>query len=195
MKKIQNDPLLTEQGFAYLLADDHFRLVHGALKHLGQRPTDPHYQDMFQEGCLQFVTAYVGFRRLHPTEWRQLDGPAKCLKFIYSRIFWRLMDQLRRGTYIYQQMMDQDHACGNGPILEALVDQCSSKVDRQIESVDLWRRIYQSGTSGEQRYLEGLLKLRLNGKEMAAYYHVTPQTVSGWRRQVIRHGQRLVNQH
>lgn len=187
------DPL-TKAGFDLLMADNNQAVVYGALKHLGQRKNDPNYEDMFQEGCLVFVQAYVAFRKNYPLDWEKVTGQSQCLKYCYRKVRWFILDQLKRGTYICQHCVTGDSTVDDGiSLLENYTDPDSRRHLRRLENKDLWRRIYQTGTVCERRFLEGVLDLHLTGRQLAAHYHVTPQTVSGWRRQIINHARRLLN--
>lgn len=185
---------LIKEGFTFLMTDSNLTVVYGALKHLGQRRSSPHYEDMFQEGCLVFVQAYVSFRKKYPEKWEQVSGEKDCLNYCYRKIRWFLLDQLKRGTYLCQHNVAGDTPVGDDiSLLESLIDSSTSDSHYKLENKDLWRRIYRTGTIGERRYLESVLNLHLTGRQLAAYYHVTPQTVSGWRKQTINHARRLLN--
>ena len=184
MKKLKNTQL-TANGFDFLLAGDHQNVVRGVLKKLGQRPCDTSYPDLFQEGCLAFVQAYVEFHHRPITA----DDPNKaCLGFAYRRVYWRLMDMLLHQTLIGSRCLSGDQLTNveSQTLLESLVDEGDS-VDSYLERHELWRLIYLSGSLNERRYLNGLLVDHLTGRQIASKYNVTPQTVSGWRRQVIDH--------
>ncbi len=81
------------EGFAFLLADNRTRLIHGVLKSLYLRPTDNDYQDYFQEACLLFAEAYCDFPQ------NIANHETDLMHFAYQKIRWRLLNQRKRATW------------------------------------------------------------------------------------------------
>ncbi len=82
-----------QTAFDFMLEGDHEVVVFGVLKRLNVRPWHEHYQDLVQEGRLEFVDAY----QKYPD---QRDDEKQMLSYIYQSVKWRLLDKLRRSTRV-----------------------------------------------------------------------------------------------
>ncbi|MDO4903888.1 MAG: sigma factor [Limosilactobacillus sp.] len=79
----------TEEAFNYLMSRNNLAIIYGVLKKLNVNKNIYYYQDLFQEGVITFVEAYLDY-----------DGEMpKFGAYAYQRIYWRLLDLLRRQSY------------------------------------------------------------------------------------------------
>lgn len=186
------DPYL-QDAYKCLIDDQNYRIIYHILHKLGQRRTDQNYNDMYQEGCFAFVAGYVDFRHKFPDKWEQPDGLSKCISYIFRRVWFRLLDQLKHGYYLYDHNTSYEAQVSNDEDYSYFDTLSYSDPDHEskLAHLKLWRAIYQAATVGEKRYLKGALELNLTDAEMAKHYHVTRQTIYGWRQQVIAHARRL----
>ncbi|WP_429970434.1 sigma factor [Fructilactobacillus sp. Tb1] len=84
---------ITKQAFDFLLEGDHEVVVFGVLKRLNVRPWHAHYQDLVQDGRLEFIAAYEKYPDDRSNE-------KQMLSYIYQSVKWRMLDRLRRQTRV-----------------------------------------------------------------------------------------------
>lgn len=177
------------EGLTYLSTNKRINLIHSVLKGLHLSPLHNCYDDFFQEGCLIFSQAYCKFPDdpANPANERQL------MNFAYKRIYWRLLDQLRRQCWEKEQWL--------GSIDDASLDESTlNRFTRDPKSCDDFTNLENSAffaqlnarcTSNERRYLHAALLLELKDTEIAKKYQVSRQTVYYWKRGLVRKARAL----
>lgn len=88
-----------EKGFAYLLQEDHEKVIYGVLKHLHVSRQDPDYEDLVVEGQLVFAQAFCMYCESHV-----IVKEAEIMPYLYQKIKWRLLDILRKKTRLKQRL-------------------------------------------------------------------------------------------
>lgn len=176
-------------AFDFLAIDDHERVIFGVIKRLGVNKQHHYYDDFVQEGRLIFISAYEKFPGNVTVE------EEKFMVFAYQRIYWHLLDLLRRQS---QQISHHEFSLDNEliptEIKEAITLDPTSKVNQidQLVNDDFFIRLFPSCSTNERRFLlDAVLKQKTN-IEIARHYQVSKQAVSKWKRQVQRKAQEVI---
>ena len=182
---MKNNKLST--GLIYLSVNNRQRLVHAVLKKLSISPTDDRYDDLFQEGCLIFAEAFAH----HPDP---VHDERQLMNFAFKRIYWRLLDQLRRTgrqTATTALSLDDEQQSPD-QVEQCLHDATSQRPFDRLEHATFIEQLWQACNPSQRRYLYACLCLDYRDSEIADYYHVSRQAVAGWKRGVISKARRIV---
>lgn len=167
-------------GLIYLSANNRQRLIHAVLKKLCIAPSDHDYDDLFQEGCLIFADAFAR----HPDP---VKNERQLMNFAFKRIYWRLLDQLRRinkQTATTVLSLDDDQQSAD-QVERCLTDDTSQHPFARLEHASFMEILWRACTPNQRRYLFACLWLDYRDSEIAEYYHVSRQAVAGWKRGMI----------
>lgn len=169
-------------AYKFLYTGDHEMILYATLKRLHLRPAHPDYEDYLQEARLLFPEVYVDF----PDD--PEAKPHQFLAYAQRKIYWALLDRLRRDRKQNDRQEDGDQTT----LLEVLPsdDDILDAIGQQDFRRYLLKVIGGSGSTGEWRFLVGTLIDQLTADEIAAKHGVSRNTVYKWRRTLIR---RLVN--
>ncbi|MEN3239257.1 sigma-70 family RNA polymerase sigma factor [Fructilactobacillus sanfranciscensis] len=159
-----------QTAFDFMLEGDHEVVVFGVLKRLNVRPWHEHYQDLVQEGRLEFVDAY----QKYPD---QRDDEKQMLSYIYQSVKWRLLDKLRRSTRV------------STPILRGGVETLTNlsfddEALADVETKLIFNNVLAVLNEKEQLLIRGLY---LEGKTMSQLSEdlkVSRKTLYVWRNQI-----------
>lgn len=169
----------TSAAFKSLLSDKRIGIIYGVLKRLNVHPWQNDYDDLFQEGCLAYVDAYLAF----PGD--RDNFPA----YAFQRIYWRLLDLLRRQSYrtmLSEFSLDQDDSNEQAQ-LPALAP---TGIESALNST-YFTQLAQHCSLNQRRYLHASLVLRLSDHQIAEYFGVSPSAVYQWKRGIIEKARRL----
>ena len=167
-----------QDAFSFLTEGDHELILYSALKKLHLSPLHGDYEDYLQESRLLFLKAYQQF----PDEPR--DKPHQFLAYAQQKVYWALLDQLRR-----QRWRAEHRATGDHDVLLAELpgtNQDHSVVEVRLLQERLLQMIRDHGTLGEWTYLTGTLVNHLTVGEIAQRCQVSRQTVYRWRKSLVR---------
>lgn len=159
-----------QAAFDFMLQGDHEVVVFGVLKRLNIRPWHHNYQDLVQEGRLEFVAAY----QKYPDE---RTNEKQMLAYIYQSVKWRLLDKLRRSTRI------------NMPILRGGVEPLTnlSFNDGAIEDIEtnlIFEKLLAVLTEKEQLLMCGLYQDGKTMSQLADELKVSRKTLYVWRNHI-----------
>lgn len=176
-------------GLIYLSANHRQRIIHAVLKRLSISPTDDRYDDLFQEGCLVFADAFAHYP--HP-----IQDERQLMNFAYKRIYWRLLDQLRRANQQSTHAALSLNDDGQSPELveECLYDHDSQRPFDELEYGPFIHRLWKTCNPNQRRYLFACLQLDYRDCEIANYYQVSRQAVYSWKRGVLAKARRIAGQ-
>lgn len=163
-------------AFNSLLSDKRIGIIYGVLKRLNVQPWQSNYDDLFQEGCLAYVDAYLSFSG------EQNTFPA----YAFQRIYWRLLDILRRQAHynnFSEFSLDQDDTT-ELPMLSP------STIDHAVNTT-YFTQLARHCSLNQRRYLHASLTLKLSDHQIATYYGVSPSAVYQWKRGIIEKARRL----
>lgn len=169
-------------GLLYLSTNNRIKLVHGVLKSLHISPLQDNYDDLLQEGCIIFAQAFQQFPDDHEENERAL------MNFAYKRIYWRILDQLRRQTNERSHWIGSlnDDALDETTISRLSCDPHSQDRFAQLENGNFFRQLEEICSTNERRYLHAVLFADLKDSEIAQQYAVSRQAVYSWKRGLIR---------
>ncbi|TNL00334.1 hypothetical protein DK130_00570 [Fructilactobacillus sanfranciscensis] len=160
-----------QTAFDFMLEGDHEVVVFGVLKRLNVRPWHEHYQDLVQEGRLEFVDAY----QKYPD---QRDDEKQMLSYIYQSVKWRLLDKLRRSTRVSTPIL-------RGGGVETLTNlSFDDEALADVETKLIFNNVLAVLNEKEQLLIRGLY---LEGKTMSQLSEdlkVSRKTLYVWRNQI-----------
>ena len=163
-----------EKGFAYLLQEDHEKVIYGVLKRLNVSRQNPDYKDLVVEGQIAFAQAYCAYCQTHDSVTEEAVMP-----YLYQKVKWRLLDLLRK------QMRIKQRECGlpeNGAELWMAVN-CQND---DVIVRDLLERLWNLCTPKERKFLELQLYSNLNLVKTAKILEISRKTVYNYKRSILR---------
>lgn len=166
------------------------RIIYGALKRLHINFYHPNRANFEQDACLIMAQAMMDFDQLDSTTSRNV--------YLFQRIYWRLLDQLRA------EQKKKEHAALSYDQLNATDDSEKSleKIFRDFSAehhftrceTDLfYAQLIERLTPQQRRYLQ-MLHLGYNGPEIAERLGISRQAVANLRKRVIIAGCQLLNE-
>ncbi|MDT6981396.1 sigma-70 family RNA polymerase sigma factor [Levilactobacillus zymae] len=166
-----------QDAFKFLFTGDHEVILHAALKKLHLSPLHADYDDYLQESRLLFLKVYQRF----PDD--PLEKPHQFLAYAQQKIYWTILDRLRKERRQNQYRADGDHAA----LLAELPNTGDLQRDLEVRlyQARLLRLIREEGTLGEWTYLNGTLVNHLTAAEIARRCQVSRQTVLRWRKTLV----------
>lgn len=165
-------------AFSFLREGDHELILYSALKRLHLSPLHRDYEDYLQESRLLFLKAYHQF----PDDPKA--KPHQFLAYAQQKVYWALLDQLRRQRWQTEHLATGDHDV----LLAALPANADhhSVAEAHVMQDRLLQTIRDHGTLGEWTYLTGTLINHLTASEIARRCQVSRQTVYRWRQSLLR---------
>ena len=167
-----------KEAFDFLFAGDHERILHAALKRLHLSPLHADYDDYLQESRLLFLKIYQRFPD------NPLEKPHQFLAYAHQKVYWTLLDRLRKERRQDQHRAEGDHETLLASLPATRVPQ--EDVERRLTQERLLKVIHAQGTLGEWTYLSGTLVDQLTPSEIARRCNVSRQTVYRWRRTLVK---------
>ncbi|GEO70125.1 RNA polymerase sigma factor [Levilactobacillus acidifarinae] len=167
-----------EEAFNFLFTGDHERILHAALKRLHLSPIHADYDDYLQESRLLFLKVYQRFPD------NPLEKPHQFLAYAQQKIYWTLLDHLRKERRRAQYLAEGDHETLLAELPAARLPQ--TDVEGRLSQERLLQAIHAQGTLGEWTYLSGTVVNQLTPAEIARQCGVSRQTVYRWRRTLIK---------
>lgn len=167
------------QGLEELFSDKQIGIIYGVLKRLHVSPFSSNYDDLFQEGCLAYATAHADFVTRSP------KPGASFLAFAYQRVYWRLLDLLRRDQHASEL---QDFSLDADPLTE--LGQADAALTRVL-NVAYFTELARHCSLNQRRYLHACLCHQLSDRQIADHYGVSPAAVYQWKRGLIAKARQL----
>ncbi|KRL02610.1 sigma-70 family RNA polymerase sigma factor [Liquorilactobacillus capillatus] len=169
-----------EEAFRFLFSEERERLIYGVCKRLHLSPQNPQYQDYLQEARIIFTDAYMAYKKLNP----KMDDEKALMLFAYQRIYWRLLDMLRRErrNQVNCQNIEGVHNDESDTEVSLdLVDPTTYNLEDETLHFELYQRLLALCTPNEAKYLrESFLYVRPI-TQIAKMYGVSRQTIYKWR--------------
>ncbi|MGM9891253.1 sigma-70 family RNA polymerase sigma factor [Limosilactobacillus sp.] len=165
------------QGLEDLFCDKRITIVYGVLKRLHITPLHSDYDDLFQEGCLAYAAAYADFTNQPST--------TNLAAFAYQRIYWRLLDLLRRRQYGEGL---QEYSLDDQPLLEC--GQTDPALGHVLNAA-YFTALARHCSLNQRRYLHAKLNHQLSDRQIADYYAVSPAAVYQWKKGLIAKARQL----
>ncbi|GAB6092285.1 sigma-70 RNA polymerase sigma factor region 4 domain-containing protein [Furfurilactobacillus curtus] len=160
---------LSDAAFNFVADPNNFRVVYGVLKRLHISPRHQDYEDLLSEGRLIYVDVFMEYVS-------QIDDhdPAALHRYAYQRLYWRLLDYLRKKTVTTQHQTSlPDHSTQPDPQID---------VAHQLETSDLCQLIQTRLDQDERQFLGDLLTEPLNLTVLATKYQISRPTLYKRRR-------------
>lgn len=163
------------EAFKFLVAGDHEVIIFGVLRRLHIGPNHEYYDDMVQEGRLAFVNAYPQA----PT-----DSEKKRLVYIYQKVYWTMLDYLRKQTTLNNHKYVPDETT---PEQDELFDiPAEHRFETEYDTHAVFAQLMDKCTESEKRFLLAAYKYGMNNAEIAREYRVSKPAVAKWRNGVHR---------
>lgn len=162
---------LSATAFNFVADPNNFRVVYGVLKRLHISPRHQDYEDLLSEGRLIYVEVFMEYVT-------QIDDhdPAALRRYAYQRLYWRLLDYLRKKTATAQHQTSlPDHSTQPDPRID---------LAGQLETTNLWQLIQTRLNQDERQLFNDLLTEPLNLTMLATKYQISRPTLYKRRRRL-----------
>lgn len=161
-----------DDGFAFLMRQNHIGIVYGVLKRLNIRMDNPQFEDLKQEGFIQLATAYSK----HSGDF----GDDRICGFLYQSVYWHLLDILRKQQRINNHLINVDDDKN-----EWIDNDCGMfSPHDEVDGVDLLNQLWLRCTGNQRKFLCCAYNESLTITQIARKYHVSRKTVYQWKKGV-----------
>lgn len=157
-----------DDGFDFLMKQNHVGIVYGVLKRLNIRRDNPQFDDLKQEGFIHLATKYSRYNE-------ELDDNRVC-GYLFQAVYWHLLDILRK------QQRANDHVMN----VELDVNNTNDGFlpHDEIDGIDLLNQLWLQCTTNQRKFLCCAYNESMTVTQISRKYHVSRKTVYQWKKGV-----------